>query len=91
MYFPRIGSIPSTLYGNPHIERQNLDKEFNLEPPKLCLYQLTKNIADKIAPHISSALRDLGVIFDEYILYINPKLAGSDSAGTEDSCYGKQN
>ena len=35
--FVRIGSITSTLYGNPHISRQYLDKKFNLEPPKLRL------------------------------------------------------
>ena len=60
--FVPIGYIPSTLSGNPHISRQHPDQEFNLEPPKLRLCQITKNISDKIVPHISSALRDLGVI-----------------------------
>ena len=64
VHFFRIGSIPSTSYGNLHIPRQHLDKEFNVEPPKLRLYQSTKTFAAKIAPHISSALRDLGVVFD---------------------------
>ena len=59
VYFVRIGYIPSTSSGNPHISRQHLDKEFNLEPPKLRLYQLTKNVSANIAPRISSALKDL--------------------------------
>ena len=42
-----------------------MDKQFNLEPPKLHLCQLTKSLAAKIAPRVSSALRDLGVIFDK--------------------------
>ena len=61
-----------------------MDKGFNFEPPKLRLYQLTKNIAANIAPHIPSAFRDLGVIFDKSILYIIPKLVGADRAVTED-------
>ena len=39
-------------------------------------------------PHISSALRDLGVIFDAYVLYISTKFVGADRAGTADSLYG---
>ena len=65
--FVRIGPIPSASPGNNDTERQQLDKEFNLEPPKLRLYELTKKLAAKIAPHISSSLRDLGVIFDKSI------------------------
>ena len=42
-------------------------KDFNMEPPKLRLCELTKLISDYIAPHISFALRDLGVIFGKYI------------------------
>ena len=42
-------------------------------------------------PHISSALRDLDVIFDKYILSRSPILAGADHAGTSDSCCGTQN
>ena len=40
-----------------------MDKQFNLEPPKLRLHKLTKKLDAKIVPHISSLLRDLGVIF----------------------------
>ena len=83
--FIRIWSIPSTSSGNPHIESQQLDKQFNLEPPKLQLYQLTKNISDKIVSRIYSALRDLSVIFDKYILSRSTVLEGADRAGTEDS------
>ena len=68
-----------------------MDKQFNLEPPKLRLYQLTKNLAAKIAPHISSALRDLDLIFDKSILSRGPVLSSSDRAGTVYSCYGTKN
>ena len=64
LYFVLFGSIPSTFYGNTHKVRQQMDKQFNLEPPKLRLHQLTKRLDAKIVPHISSLLRDLGVIFD---------------------------
>ena len=37
-----------------------------------------KNLAAEIVPHISSALRDLCVIFDKYILYRRTILAGED-------------
>ena len=67
IHFVRIGFIPSNSSQNPHIPRKHMDKQFNLEPPKLRLYQLTKHLAANILPHISSALRDLGVIFDKYI------------------------
>ena len=60
--FYRIGSIPITSSGNPHISRKHLDRQFNLEAPMLRLYQLTESIADKVAPNISSALRDLVVV-----------------------------
>ena len=62
-----------------------------MEPPKLRLCQLTKNLAAKIAPHISCALRDLGVIFDKSILSRGPALSGADRVGTSDLCYGTQN
>ena len=62
-----------------------------MEPPKLCMYQLTKNIAAKILPRISSALRDLGVIFEKSSLSSGTKLADEDPAGTLDSCSGTQN
>ena len=60
VHFVRIGAIPITSipkpsYVNPHIERQYMDKHFNLEPPELQLYQLRKRLADNIAPHISYA------------------------------------
>ena len=74
VYFFRIGYIPSPSSGKPHTPRHCLDKEFNLKPPKLRLYQLTKNPAADIAPHISSALRDLGVIFEIYIYLVVPNL-----------------
>ena len=63
----------------------------NLEPPKLRLYLLTKNIAAEIAPHISYALRGLGVIFEYYILSSSKKLADADPAGTLDSLSETQN
>ena len=53
-----------------------MDKQFNLEPPNLRLYQLTKTLAANILPRISSELRDLGVIFDKFILYRSPILVG---------------
>ena len=57
----------------------------------MTLYQLTKKIAAKIAPHIDSALSDIGVISDKNILSRSPILSGTDRAGTSDSCYGTQN
>ena len=42
-------------------------------------------------PHIYSALRDLGVIFNKYILSSTTILEGADRSGTADSCYGTQN
>ena len=51
----------------------------------LSLCQLTKNIAAKISPHISSALRYLSVVFDKYILSSSTKLVGVDRTGTADS------
>ena len=44
-----------------------------------------------IAPHISSVLRDLGVIFDIYILSRSIILSVTDLANTEDSCYDTKN
>ena len=61
-----------------------------MEPPKLHLYQLTKNIAAKILPHVSSALRDLGVIFDKHIIYTSLILEGADDVVTSESCYSTQ-
>ena len=45
-----------------------MEKKFNLGPPKLRLYELTKKLDAKIAPHIYFSLRYLGVIFDKSIL-----------------------
>ena len=50
-----------------------------------------KNIIAEIAPYISSALRDIGVIIEESILSSSTKLEYVDPAGTLDSCYGTQN
>ena len=91
VHFFRIGSIPRPSSGNPHIATKHMDKYFNLEPPTLRLYQLTKHLADNIAPHIASALRDLGVIFDKYILSRTPILAGANRSGAAYSWYDPQN
>ena len=88
LHFFHIWSIPSTSSGNSYISRQQLDKQFNLEPQNIYLYQLTKHFADNIVPRISYALRDLGGNFDEYILFRSITLVGADRAGTADSCYG---
>ena len=50
-----------------------------------------KNLAAEISPRISSALTDIGVIFDKYILSNIPKLVDSDPVGTLDLCSGTQN
>ena len=47
-----------------------------------------KRFANKIAPHIYSALRDLGMIFVKSILSRNPILVGAERAGNADSYYG---
>ena len=73
---------------NPHISRQHLYKQFS---PKLCLYQQTKHIASKITPHVSSTLRDIGLIFGKSIWYIIPMLEGKYCAGNLYLCYGTQN
>ena len=66
-------------------------KQFNLEPPKLRLYQLTKRLAAKTLPYISSDLRYLGVIFDKYILSRGPTLVVTDREDTAYLCYGAKN
>ena len=80
-HFVYIGSIPSNSSVNHHTARKYLDKKFNLEPPKLRLYQLTENLAANIVPHISYDLIDLGVIFDKYILSRSNILAVLDCEG----------
>ena len=82
IHFVHIGSIPSTSSGNNHKSRHQCDKYFNLEPPKLRLYQLTKMLAAEIAPHVYSVLRELCVISYRYILSRSPILSGVDRAGT---------
>ena len=57
----------------------------------LQFYQLPKTLAVKIALHTSSALRDLGDIFDKSVLSRSPVLVGADCVGTAESCYGTQN
>ena len=42
-------------------------------------------------PQIFSALRNLGAIFDKYILSVSPVLAVADRAGTASLWYGTQN
>ena len=82
IYIFHIWSIPSNSSEKYHISSQQLDKHFNLEPQNICLYQLTKKLADNIVPHISYSLRDLGVNFDKYILFRSITLVGADRAGT---------
>ena len=67
-----MGYTPSSSSGQIQIARQQLDKELNLEPPKLRLYQLTKYITADIAPHISSSLRDLSVILINLFYLVVP-------------------
>ena len=81
LYIFRIGYIPRPSSGNLLIPSHHMDNGLNLEPPKICLCQLTKNLADEIAPHISSALGDLRLIFEESILSSSPKMADTDPAG----------
>ena len=50
-----------------------------------------KSLADKIVPHIYFALRDLGVIFDKYILSSSPILAVVYHSGTAYLFYGTKN
>ena len=79
-----IGYIPSSSSIHPHLESYHLDKEYYSETPNLHLYQLTKNIAADIVPHISSVLRDLSVIFEQSILSSSPKLEEADHVYTLD-------
>ena len=44
-----------------------------------------KNVASEIAPHISSAFRDLGVIIEKYILSSSTKLVDAHPVGTLES------
>ena len=65
-----IGSIPIPSYRHPHMERHNFYKWFNLVPPKICIYQLTKNISNEIAPQICSGMRGLFDIFENIYLLL---------------------
>ena len=76
-------TIPSSV--QLQISRQQLDKEFNLEPPKLRLYQIIKNPVAKIVPHIYSSLGYLSVIIEKSTLSIGAKLVDTEPAGTLDS------
>ena len=91
VYCYQIGSITFPLSGKSHIARQNRYKDLILEPSKIRLYQLTKNITAEIAPHISSALIYLGVVFYRYILSGSTKLAVGDPVVNKDSCSGTYN
>ena len=79
--FFRICFTPIISSGKIHISRHHLDKYFNLELPKLRMYQVTKTLAADIAPHISYALRYLIVVFEKYLLYSSPKLVDTDPEG----------
>ena len=72
--FFRFGYIPRPSSVQLHISSHHLDKELNLEPPKLHLYHLTNNLAAYIAPQIYSALRYLGVIFENTFYLVVPNL-----------------
>ena len=50
-----------------------------------------KNLAADIETHISSVLRDLGMIIEKPILSGNPKFMYADSYCNLDSCSGTQN
>ena len=90
-YFFFIGSTPSPSSRQLHISSNQLNKELNLDPPKLRLYQLAKRISAEIAADISSALRDLSVIIKKSILCCSPKFRDKYPAGTLDSLSGTQN
>ena len=62
-----------------------MEKDLNLEPPKLHLYQLIKNISADISPNIYSTLRDLGVIFVKFVLSVSTKFPDADPAVNLDS------
>ena len=53
-----VGYITRLFSIKLHISRHHIDKEFILQPQKLCLYQ-QQNLAAEIVPHLSFALRDL--------------------------------
>ena len=68
-----------------------MDEKFNMLPPKLHMYQLTKTNSAQIVPHISSELRNLGVNFEKSIISSCLKLADAHLFGTLDLLYGTQN
>ena len=88
VYSVYIGYIPIPSYVNPHIENYQMEKELNLDPPKLRLYQLIKNISADISPNISSALRDLGLIFIKFILCVCTKFSDAEPSVNLDSWSG---
>ena len=82
------------IYQSLHLEipiyQGNSWTESLIWNPQVTAVQTKKNAA-KIAPHVSSALRELIVIFDKSILSRSLVLAGTDCVGTADSYYGTQN
>ena len=62
-----------------------------MEPPKLHMYQITRNVSAEILPHISSTLKKLCVIFEESILSSYLKLVDAHLSGTLDLLYGTKN
>ena len=83
--------LPSPSSGNPDIAMHQLYKELDLEPPKLYLNQRTTNIAADIAPHISSAWRDLGVIVEKKLFSCSTKFVDAVPEGTLDLCSWAEN
>ena len=82
MYIFHIGSILSPSSGNPNVSRQQLENSLDLEPQKLRMYQLTIPLAADITLHVSSLLRDLGMIFEKCILSSSTKFLDADPEGT---------
>ena len=65
-----------------------MDKHFNLEPPKLRLYQLTETFDAKIAPHVRGAFHDnfprfLGLGFHRKLVRMRNQ-QGTDKASKYD-------
>ena len=52
---------------------------------------INKKLAAEIASHISSALIDLSMCFDQSMLSSSKKMVDTNPAGTLDSCSGTQN
>ena len=78
-------STPIPSLGHICISSHQLYKDLNLELPNLCLHQLTKQFSAKILPHISSVLRNLGVVVEKYIVSSSTKIVDADPKGTLNS------